>query len=222
VLRQFKLKRWAELKLKRWAERFPPRLRMDTVQCGGEPLPLMEKRRRRILSLSVRVLGLPGQEPNLNLVSAENVDVADANKLIIANVVATIAIATTPAATAARGHEIEFVIRQFDRVSEIGHILHVGLLSVCDISGGIFAVTAATLSLAARHQSGCTSAKTFLCVTAGACFSISFSFLFFIRFCVFGFSFFSCQSGKRCRIERRRQHFHRRDALGECLPQTSS
>jgi hypothetical protein len=124
--------------------------------------PYGEAARRRILSLSVRVLGLPGQEPNLNLVSASNIDVANANKLIIASVVATIA-------TCARGHEIEFFIRQFDRVSESGHVLHVGLLSVFDVSGGI-AVTAATLSLAARRQSGCTVAQIFFEARAGRSF----------------------------------------------------
>src|SRR5882757_5233343 len=85
--------------------------------------PYGEAARRRILSLSVRVLRLPGQEPNLNLVSASHIDVANANKLFIANVVATIA-------TCARGYEIEFLIGQLDGVSEIGHLLHVGLLSV--------------------------------------------------------------------------------------------
>jgi hypothetical protein len=139
--------------------------------------PYGEAARRRILSLSVRVLGLPGQEPNLNLVSASNIDVAKTNKLIIANVVAAIA-------TCARGHEIEFFIRQFDRVSESGHVLHVGLLSVCDISGGIFAVTAATLSLAARHQSGCTAAKIFLCGTARRLFfNLVFIFVFHSFYC---------------------------------------
>ncbi len=45
--------------------------------------------------------------------------------------------AATATATGASGYEIEFLIRQLDRVSEIGHLLHVGLLSVFDVSGGI-------------------------------------------------------------------------------------
>jgi hypothetical protein len=212
VLRQFKLKRWACA------------FRQD---CGWIPynavenrFPLWRSGSPRILSLSVRVLGLPGQEPNLNLVSAENVDIADANKLIIANVVATIAVTTTPAATATRGHEIEFVIRQFDRVSEIGHILHVGLLSVFDISGGIFAVTAATLSLAARHQSGCTSAKTFLCVTAGACFSISFFIFVFHSFLCFWF--FIVLTSPESDVELSAVNIFIGATLWASLPQTSS
>ena len=47
------------------------------------------------------------------------------------------AAAAAAAATGASGYEIEFLIRQLDRVSEIGHLLHVGLLSVFDVSGGI-------------------------------------------------------------------------------------
>jgi hypothetical protein len=96
-------------------------------------------------------------------------------------------VATATFVTPASGYEIEVLIRQFDRVSEIGNILHVGLLSVFDVSGGIFA---ATSSLAARRQSGCTAAKIFCAAPRGALFSFPFFILSF-------FILLSCQSGKR-------------------------
>ena len=105
--------------------------------------------------------------------------------------VKAVGIASTLAATGllgASGHEVEFFTRQLDRGSEVGHVLHVGLLSICDISGGMFAVTAATLSLAARHQSGCTAAKFFCAAPQGACvFNLVFHFFCFSFFFVFRF-----------------------------------
>lgn len=54
------------------------RLWMDT----GEPLPLMEKRFADASSLPNKDfgLGLLGQQANLNLVSAENIDVASSDQ----------------------------------------------------------------------------------------------------------------------------------------------
>jgi hypothetical protein len=60
-----------------------------------------------------------------NVVVAQKVDVANANKLLITNVVATVAKAGTPVATAACGNETELFVGQFDRVSKNGHLLHV-------------------------------------------------------------------------------------------------
>jgi hypothetical protein len=90
--------------------------------------------------------------------------------------VKAVGIASTLAATGlllrpAGGDEVEFLIGQLDGVSEIGHLLHVGLLWF-SVSGGILAVIAATLSLAARRQSGCTAEKSFLCGTARRYFFI--------------------------------------------------
>src|SRR5690348_14299461 len=108
----------------------------------------------RILSLSVRLLLASEQ---CNVVVAQNVDVANANKLIIADVVATIVKTATPAATAARGHEIEFLVRQFDRVSKCGHLLHVE--SPLDVKWRDNDLSAATSLLAARPRPGCTVVK---------------------------------------------------------------
>jgi hypothetical protein len=110
--------------------------------------PYGEAARRRILSLSVRLLGLPGQEPNLNLVSASNIDVAKANKLIIANVVATIA-------KCASGYEVEFFIAQFNRVDKLVHVTL--LVLSCGVDGA--ALTATTYPLVGSRQSGCTVAQ---------------------------------------------------------------
>lgn len=70
-----------------------------------------------------------------------DVDVVEVDQAELVGFVATVAAAAVTAvaatATGASGYEIEFLIRQLDRVSEIGHLLHVGLLSVFDVSGGI-------------------------------------------------------------------------------------
>ena len=81
---------------------------------------------------------------------------------------------TATAVAPASGYEIEFFIRQFDGVSEFGDLLHVGLLLVFDLSGEIVALTAATLSLAARRQSGCTvGQRIFFAATPKVVFSFS-------------------------------------------------
>jgi hypothetical protein len=61
-----------------------------------------------------------------------DVDVVEVDQADLVGFVAAAAAAVAVAATAtgASGYEIEFLIRQFDRVSESGHILHVGLLSI--------------------------------------------------------------------------------------------
>ncbi len=58
----------------------------------------------------------------------QDIDVANVNQadLIVAAALAAAATAVIPAS----GYEIEYLIKQFDWVSEIGHILHVGLLSI--------------------------------------------------------------------------------------------
>jgi hypothetical protein len=91
---------------------------------------------------------------------AVKVAVKDAAAVAVkaAVIIAIIAVPTLAATRLgpASGYEVEFLIRQFDGVSEFGDLLHVGLLLVFDLSGEIVALTAATLSLAARRQSGCT------------------------------------------------------------------
>jgi hypothetical protein len=94
-------------------------------------------------------------DADVGLVAVQNTDVADRDQ-------AAIALPATAALTVATGHEIEFSIRQFDGVSEIGDLLHVGLPSVFELSVETVALTAATLSLAARRKSGCTTDKIFL------------------------------------------------------------
>jgi hypothetical protein len=79
---------------------------------------------------------------------------------VIIAIIAAPTLAATPLGPAS-GYEVEFFIRQFDRVSEFGHLLHVGLLSVFDLIVETVALTAATLSLAARRQSGCTVGQKF-------------------------------------------------------------
>jgi hypothetical protein len=66
-----------------------------------------------------------------------DVDVVEVDQADLVGFVAAAAAAVAATATGASGYEIEFLIRQLDRVSEIGHLLHVGLLSVFDVSGGI-------------------------------------------------------------------------------------
>jgi hypothetical protein len=127
-------------------------LRTDTANAVENRFPMWRSgSATRLGFLSVRLLHASEQ---CNVVVAQNVDVANANKLIITNVVATIAVAATPAAAAtavtpAGGDEIEFLIRQLDWVSEIGHLLHVSLLSIFNVGGRMFVVTAAMSLLAA-------------------------------------------------------------------------
>jgi hypothetical protein len=96
---------------------------------------------------------------------AVKVAVKDAAAVAVkaAVIIAIIAVPTLAATRLgpASGYEIEFLIRQFDGVSEIGDLLHVRLPSGFDLSVETVAPTAATLSLAARRQSGCTVVQKF-------------------------------------------------------------
>src|SRR4051794_10317028 len=95
---------------------------METVQCGGEPLS-WRNGSPRILPL--RVLD-EARGQHRNVVSAENIDVASLNvdqaDCSLAAIAAAAAVATSG------GYEVELFIRQFNRVSKIGNLLHVGLL----------------------------------------------------------------------------------------------
>jgi hypothetical protein len=119
-------------------------------------------------------LGHATEQRDVDVVIAQNIVRVD--QAVLKNVIsvaATLAAAAT-AVIPASGHEIEFVIRQFDWVSDFGHLLHDGLLSSFKVGGGMFAVTAATLSLAARRQYGCTSRTNFFAATPCAHFSFSY------------------------------------------------
>lgn len=98
-------------------------MRWRTAPCHAEAV------RPRISPLPSR-LGLDPEDVD------SDVDVVEVDQAELVGFVAAAA-AAAAAATGASGYEIEFLIRQLDRVSEIGHLLHVGLLSVFDVSGGI-------------------------------------------------------------------------------------
>jgi hypothetical protein len=85
----------------------------------------MEKRFAKHLAL--RVLH-EARGQHRNVVSAENIDVARMNVNQADLIVATTSAAALAAPPAASGHEVELFVGQFDRVSKIGHLLHVGLL----------------------------------------------------------------------------------------------
>jgi len=99
-------------------------MRWRTAPCHAEAV------RPRISPLPSR-LGLDPEDVDAD------VDVVEVNQADLVGFVAAAAAAVAVAAAGASGYEIEFLIRQLDRVSEIGHLLHVGLLSVFDVSGGI-------------------------------------------------------------------------------------
>jgi hypothetical protein len=132
--------------------------------CGWIPHDAVENRfllreaaHPRMLPLGPIDLLAPEEvDADVGLVAVQNTDVADRDQAAIALP------ATLAAPSVATGHEIEFSIRQFDGVSEIGDLLHVGLPSVFELSVETVALTAATLSLAARRKSGCTTDKIFL------------------------------------------------------------
>jgi len=101
-------------------------MRWRTAPCHAEAV------RPRISPLPSR-LGLDPEDVDAD------VDVVEVNQADLVGFVAAAAaaVAVAVAAAGASGYEIKFLIRQLDRVSEIGHLLHVGLLSVFDVSGGI-------------------------------------------------------------------------------------
>lgn len=101
-------------------------MRWRTAPCHAEAV------RPRISPLPSR-LGLDPEDVDSD-VDVVEVDQAELVGFVAAAAAAAAAATTT---TGASGYEIEFLIRQLDRVSEIGHLLHVGLLSVFDVSGGI-------------------------------------------------------------------------------------
>jgi hypothetical protein len=101
-------------------------MRWRTAPCHEEAV------RPRISRLP---LGLDPEDVNSD-VDVVEIDQAELVDIVAATTTPVVATATATA-TGARGYEIEFLIRQLDRVSEIGHLLHVGLLSVFDVSGGI-------------------------------------------------------------------------------------
>jgi hypothetical protein len=83
------------------------------------------------LPLAASPLGHAAEQRDVDVVIAQNIVQVDHAGLKNAISVATAATATATAIAPASGtNEIEFLIRQFDRVSEMGNILHVGLLSV--------------------------------------------------------------------------------------------
>lgn len=102
-------------------------MRWRTAPCHAEAV------RPRISPLPSR-LGLDPEDVD------SDVDVVEVDQAeligFVAAAAAAVAVATATA-TGASSYEIEFFIRQLDRVSEIGHLLHVGILSVFDVSGGI-------------------------------------------------------------------------------------
>jgi hypothetical protein len=73
-------------------------------------------------SFSLRVLD-EARGQHCNVVSAENIDVAGFN-IDQADLIISASAAALAAPSAAGGHEIQFLIRQFDRVSKVGHLLH--------------------------------------------------------------------------------------------------
>jgi hypothetical protein len=111
------------------------------------------------------------------------------------------AIAAAAAMATSGGYEVELLIGQFDRVSKIGNVLHVGLLLIKwrDIDA-----TAATSSLVARRQSGCTVAQIFCAALRSARFHSRLSF----------YCHANPESG--CQVERC-QHSHRLNALDRRL-----
>ena len=104
---------------------YPPR-----HGCGWKPHNAVENRSPVWRSGSPRILPLrvldEARGQHRNVVSAENIDVAGVNvdqaELSVAAIAAAAAMATSG------GYEVELLIRQFDRVSKIGNLLHVGLL----------------------------------------------------------------------------------------------
>jgi hypothetical protein len=91
----------------------------------------VEAVRPRILPLAASPLGHAAEQRDVDVVIAQNIVQVDQAGLKNAISVASAATATAAAIAPASGtNEIEFLIKQFDRVSKMGNILHVGLLSV--------------------------------------------------------------------------------------------
>jgi hypothetical protein len=103
---------------------YPPR-----HGCGWKPHNAAENRPPVGRSGSPRILPLrvldEARGQHRNVVSAENIDVAGVN---VDQADLSVAIAAAAAMATSGGYEVELLIGQFDRVSKIGNVLHVGLL----------------------------------------------------------------------------------------------